>query len=85
MLELCKNKKIQDRLRSELLEAFPDSTTPVTIESLNALPYLEAVIKETLRYSPSVENVSREAYVDDIVPVEKPYVLKDGSLRDYIE
>jgi cytochrome P450 len=85
MLELCKHKKVQERLRDEILEAFPDDTTLVTIEALNSLPYLEAVIRETLRYAPALENISREAHADDVVPVEKPYMLKDGTMRDYIE
>ncbi|KAG8821238.1 hypothetical protein FRC19_008097 [Serendipita sp. 401] len=86
LFALCNHPKHQTRLRQELIEAFPlDDSVPVTIESLNALPFLEAVVRETLRYHPPVEMSARVAEGDDIIPLDKPYMDRDGNLRDHIE
>jgi cytochrome P450 len=85
LLSLSQNKKMQQRLRDELLQAFPDDMVPITMESLEALPYLDAVVRETLRLDPPVDVSARVAMQDDIIPLEKPIVLKDGRTVDHIE
>ncbi|CCA69066.1 related to Cytochrome P450 [Serendipita indica DSM 11827] len=83
---LCNNPTIQTRLREELLQAFPvGDSTEVTADALNALPYLEAVVRETLRFHPPVELSARVAEGDDVIPLEKPFVDKYGKLRECIE
>jgi cytochrome P450 len=57
----------------------------VTLESLNGLTYLDAVVREILRYHPPVEISAREAQVDDIIPLENGFVGRDGKFRDHIE
>lgn len=76
---------IQSRLRAVLLQAFPDDSTPVTLEALNQLKYLDAVVREILRYHPAVEIGLREAQTDDIIPLDKVFVGRDGKFRDHIE
>ncbi|PVG01515.1 cytochrome P450 [Serendipita vermifera] len=97
LLELSKYPRIQARLREEVLNAFPvlegdgqlgseaGAEEEITPESVNALPYLEAVARESLRFAPPIENTSREALQDDVIPVEKPYMDKNGQMRNYIE
>jgi cytochrome P450 len=90
LLELSKYPHIQARLREEVLDAFPNlgdtgAEEELTPESVNALPFLEAVARESLRFVPPIENTSREALHDDIIPVEKPYMDKNGQMQNYIQ
>lgn len=48
LLELARNPEIQDRVLTEM-EAI--QSEPLDIDALDSLPYLDACIKETLRYS----------------------------------
>ncbi|KAL6702550.1 hypothetical protein ACN47E_001547 [Coniothyrium glycines] len=51
--EICRNPEVHKRLETELSDVFPsvDNTDIITLENLKDLPYLNAVIKETLRFS----------------------------------
>ncbi|ESK83302.1 cytochrome p450 [Moniliophthora roreri MCA 2997] len=51
---LLTNREALGKLRRELDEAWPDSTTTINFEVLEKLPYLGAVIKESLRMSHGV-------------------------------
>jgi cytochrome P450 len=94
LFALSQNKEAQSKLRTELLEAFPLQSTPEqdgdesfwpSIEDLNGLSYLDAVVKETLRWHPPVENTAKMAMADDIIPLDKPYKRTDGKMSDHIE
>lgn len=82
--------EIQTRLRDELLSVSPtvplDSLTEDEIGSLyttiSELPYLENVVKETLRLIPPIHSSIRAAMRDDVVPTSSPLKFKqpDGTL-----
>ncbi|ODN76883.1 hypothetical protein L202_05470 [Cryptococcus amylolentus CBS 6039] len=79
---LAKHPEIQERLRQELLEI---SEQQPDIDTLNALPYLDAVIKESLRLSAPVPLALREASQDISIPLSTPITGKDGNLMDRVE
>ncbi|WVQ74440.1 hypothetical protein IAR50_004041 [Cryptococcus sp. DSM 104548] len=81
LYSLAKHPDIQQQLREELLqiqEQQPD------IDTLNALPYLDAVVKESLRLSAPVPLALREASEDAIVPLLTPILGKDGGVMDNV-
>ncbi|KAF8838342.1 cytochrome P450 [Paxillus ammoniavirescens] len=73
--------EIQTKLREELFSV--DTETP-SMDELSALPYLDAVVKETLRVHAPIGDTMRVAGKDDILPLEKPFTGKDGVVRDGI-
>ena len=55
--QLGKNKRVQNKLREELVTAFPNEND-VTYDKLLDNQYLENVIYESLRISPPITFVS---------------------------
>ncbi|TFK22582.1 cytochrome-450 hydroxylase [Coprinopsis marcescibilis] len=86
---LAENPQAQDRLRAELLDAFPDQITDVSdlnedeIQSMNEtlshLPLLHNIIQESVRLVPPVHSSIRVATEDDEIPTMYPVKLADGS------
>ncbi|KXS13314.1 cytochrome P450 [Gonapodya prolifera JEL478] len=65
---LLRNPQTLERLRQELDSAFPDGLRVVLpVSALKTLPYLNAVIKETLRLRPVAATVSREIEEDTTI------------------
>jgi cytochrome P450 len=81
LASIAVHPKAQTRLRNEILMCDTDSPT---MDQLNALPYLDKVIHESLRYHSVVGFVERVALQDDVIPVETPYKNRHGQMRDYI-
>lgn len=77
----CKHPEVQRKLREELLTV--DSETP-TMEDLNALPYLDGVIRETLRLYAPITQLSREAKKDDVIPLNEPVTDRYGKVHHEI-
>ncbi|OSD05864.1 cytochrome P450 [Trametes coccinea BRFM310] len=71
LFALTQNPDVQRKLREELL-AVP--TEFPTMDELAALPYLDWVVRETLRLHAPVTWTLRSAGVDDVIPVSEPYV-----------
>jgi cytochrome P450 len=80
--ELSLAPEIQTKLREELLTVETD--TP-SMDELSALPYLDAVVKETLRLHPSFGEAVRVAIKDDVLPLEKPFTDMQGVVHDRIK
>ncbi|KAJ7116228.1 cytochrome P450 [Mycena crocata] len=67
---------VQSKLRAELLTVETDNPT---MDELNALPYLDSVVRETMRvHSPAV-HTQRCAVQDDVLPLAKPYIDQEGK------
>ncbi|KAI6099010.1 cytochrome P450 [Pisolithus sp. B1] len=81
LLELARNSDIQNKLRQELL-AFGEE--PMYDQQQNSLPYLDAVVHETLRVHPPVTNVVRVATEDDVIPLSEPIVTQSGEVVNSI-
>ncbi|KAJ7198930.1 cytochrome P450 [Mycena rebaudengoi] len=85
--------EIQDRLRTEIMTA-PDTTgskrnsmssvsstsSLMQIDTLEALHFLDGVVRETLRLIPPVHGTVRVATIDDLIPVSESVVLRDGKI-----
>jgi cytochrome P450 len=62
-----------------------DSQLMPSVEDLNSLTYLDAVVREALRFHPPIETTYRVAMKDDVIPLHKPFTRLDGQVRDHIE
>lgn len=60
------------------------ATDDPTMDELNALPYLDAIIRETLRVHAPVPSTMRVAVQDDVVPLATPFTDKKGKVHDSI-
>lgn len=81
--ELAKpeNHRVQDKLREEILAV---TSLQPTMEELNALPYLDAVIKENLRLNGVVPITTRSAGLDTVIPLGEPFRDRNGVLQHEI-
>ena len=81
LFALATHPTVQQRLRVELLSVQTD--TP-SADELNELPYLDAVIRETLRVHAAVLSTLRVAIRDDIIPLSKPFTDRYGRTMSEI-
>ncbi|KAJ7177114.1 cytochrome P450, partial [Mycena filopes] len=73
---LSHDQRVQIKLREELLTL---STDNPTMDDLNSLSYLESVVREVMRvHSPAVF-AQRKAMEDDVLPLSKPYIDRQGN------
>ncbi|KAJ7740499.1 cytochrome P450 [Mycena olivaceomarginata] len=79
LFALTQNTAAQTRLREELLEVSSDRPT---MDELNALPYLDCVVRETLRLYAPVPTTGRMAFQDDVVPLGTPVTDIDGTVHE---
>lgn len=86
---------VQSRLRSEILEApiprcpgdddvHTGSLSEKVFDTLNHLPFLDAVVRETLRLHAPIPSTMRVAVQDDVIPLDTPYIGLDGREHDII-
>jgi hypothetical protein len=81
LYELAIHRDIQDRLRKELLTVESDNPS---MERLNSLTFLDAVVRENLRINAVVNATIRVADKDDVIPLETPYIDSNGVLKTTI-
>lgn len=77
LYRLALHKDFQARLRAEC-QAVP-SDRP-SMEEINALPFLDQCVHESLRFDNPVANTIREAITDQVIPLSQPIVGRDGKL-----
>lgn len=68
---------MQIRLRDEILQVPTSQDTPWA-DAIDALPYLDAVLRETLRIGSPVHGFLRTPIQDEDIPVSTPVKLRDG-------
>ena len=78
---LSQHKDAQTKLREEILNI---STENPTMDDLNGLPYMDAIIRETLRLYPALASILREAGKDDCIPLSKPFTDRKGVVHNEI-
>ncbi|KAK0228974.1 cytochrome P450 [Armillaria fumosa] len=82
-LELARHPEVQDRLRAEIREKerliFARGDIEFSVQDLDSMPYLTAVVKEVLRVNPIVHTIARAAAQDDVLPLSKPMTLTTGK------
>lgn len=81
LFALTQAPEVQSKLRAELFTL--DTETP-TMDQLSSLPYLDMVVRETLRIHAPVPSVFREATEDDFIPVAEPFVDRYGKVQEGI-
>ncbi|KAF9235972.1 cytochrome P450 [Melanogaster broomeanus] len=79
--QLALAPEIQIKLRDELISV---DTETLSMDDLMALPYLDAVVKETLRVNPPIMQTPRTAMRDDLIPLKRPFTDKRGAVHDRI-
>ncbi|KAJ7068560.1 cytochrome P450 [Mycena amicta] len=82
LFALTQNIAAQTRLREELLTT---STDHPTMDELDDLPYLDCVVRETLRLHAPVSDFNRIALCDDIIPLDTPFTDSHGILHQTLE
>lgn len=80
---LSLNPERQERLRLELMDARV-RRRDISYDELMALPYLDAVLKETLRLYSPVTQLHRVPRKDSSIPLERPVLGIDGEIIDQI-
>jgi hypothetical protein len=69
LIEICKQTHLQDRLRAEILAAFPHSD-PGFDDFTNGLPLLDAIVHETLRLHPALVEAWRHVSCSLVLPAK---------------
>ncbi|KAE9382819.1 cytochrome P450, partial [Gymnopus androsaceus JB14] len=77
---LALHPAVQDKLRQEIIEARKERQGEnLSYDELVALPYLDAVCRETLRLYAPVATMMRKAREDTVVPLSRPVRGVDGK------
>jgi cytochrome P450 len=72
--------EVQDKLRAEIARAKEESGgEDLNHDTLMALPYLDAITRETLRLHPPVTFLSRTTRSDISLPLSQPIVTTSGD------
>ncbi|KAI3615648.1 cytochrome p450 [Moniliophthora roreri] len=79
--ELAKHPEDQERIVDEIktFRTKLGSISKLTSSDYDAMPYLNAVIKESLRFHSVISLLNREATYDDSIPLTSPIVSTTGE------
>ncbi|KAK0218550.1 cytochrome P450 [Armillaria nabsnona] len=79
LYELSRHPDVQMTVREEIAVAKSNVPGALTWDDYDAMVWLNAVIKEVLRYHPLVYGLFREASQDDVLPLAEPIITSDGQ------
>jgi len=82
--ELANHPEYQTRLREEIRAKEQSirerGDVDFSIADMESMPYLQAVVREVLRFHPVVPHNFRQAGKDDVLPLSKPITLRSGKI-----
>ncbi|EPQ55474.1 cytochrome P450 [Gloeophyllum trabeum ATCC 11539] len=82
--ELAKHPEIQTRLRKEIRETEArvraSGQAELDLSDVESMPYLQAVLKESMRIHPAVGRIIRIAGGDKVIPLSRPLRLNSGNV-----
>ncbi|KAJ3508491.1 hypothetical protein NLJ89_g5720 [Agrocybe chaxingu] len=78
LYQLAKNPEYQKNIREEFVEA-QESKKKEGLEFYEGLPFLNALVKETLRFYSMVPYSERIAIKDTVIPVSEPITTRSGQ------
>lgn len=81
LYRLALHKDVQDRLRAEC-QAVPNDRP--SMDEVNALPFLDQCVHESLRFDNPVANTIREAVTDQVIPLSEPVMGRDGKMMSEV-
>ncbi|KAK0210062.1 cytochrome P450 [Desarmillaria ectypa] len=76
LYELSRHPEDQAKVREEIAIAKSNAPGALTSSDYDSMPWLNAVIKEVLRYHPLAYGLFREPAQDDVLPLAEPIILK---------
>ncbi|KAK0493332.1 cytochrome P450 [Armillaria luteobubalina] len=79
LYELSRHPDVQAKVREEIAIAKSRAPGALTSSDYDAMVWLNAVIKEVLRYYPLAYGLFREAAQDDVLPLAEPIITSDGQ------
>ncbi|KAK0478013.1 cytochrome P450 [Armillaria luteobubalina] len=78
LYELSRHPEVQAKLRQEIVIAKSKSPGALTWDDYDTMAWMNAVIKEGLRYHPIANGLLREASQDHVLPLAEPVLTSDG-------
>ncbi|KAK0193232.1 cytochrome P450 [Armillaria mellea] len=79
LYELSRHPEVQTKVREEISIAKAKAPGALTWDDYDGMVWLDAVIKEVLRYHPLGYGIFREASQDDVLPLAEPIITSDGQ------
>ncbi|KAK0495222.1 cytochrome P450 [Armillaria luteobubalina] len=81
LYELCNHPEQQNRIRQEIAEvrARVGAEGELCSTDYDSMPFMNAVIKETLRFHPINPAIMRVAGSDDVIPLLEPVTMSTGA------
>ncbi|KAF8557928.1 cytochrome P450 [Imleria badia] len=84
LLELARSPQVQSRLRDEIRKTeaavYARGDSQLEVQDVDAMSYLNAVIKEGLRLHPAGPHAFRVPLQDEILPLSKPILTESGEM-----
>ncbi|PBK70153.1 cytochrome P450 [Armillaria solidipes] len=84
LYELSLHPEDQVKIREEIARTKADAAGALTSDDYDSMVWLNACIKEVLRFHPLVYGLFRESAQDDILPLAEPITTSDGKLCSQI-